>query len=174
MIRRPMLVGATVLAFAALAAAGDDGARLFARDCAGCHTETAEGKDAAPDIRCATRAPDAIRKGRDTAMPAFPELTAADISAIESHLADLCRRAGRTAAQVYASNCTICHGRDGSGGRDARWIEGPDIRCTSAEDWEHAVADGQGGMPAYAQLERSMRDALRRHVHGPDCPSDGK
>ena len=145
------------------------GPTLFATHCAHCHGDDAEGAGGGPEVRCATRVTDAIHKGRDTAMPPLSGLSQAEIELLEADLATRCRRAGRTPARVYAANCATCHGAEGAGGRDARWIEGPDIGCTAVADWNHAVLEGQGGMPAYAGLGRSMVEALRRHVHRADC-----
>ena len=59
--------------------------------------------------------------------------------------------AGIDAAALYGRSCAGCHGGDGSGGigpplKAARVIE----RFPTAADQAAVVADGRGGMPAFA------------------------
>ena len=146
-------------------------AELYAAHCAGCHGRDGSGTRRAPTVECAVRVRDAVRRGRDTAMPPLPGLTDAEVDAVQAHLASLCAKRGRTVRDVYAANCATCHGRDGAGGRDARWIEGPDIRCTAPADFTQAVVQGQGGMPAFPELA-AMVEPLRRQSRGRfHCPA---
>ena len=147
------------------------GAGLYAAHCAGCHGADGGGTSRAPTVQCAVRVRDAVRRGRDTAMPPLPGLTDGEIDEVQAHLARRCARHGRTVRDVYAANCATCHGRDGAGGRDARWIEGPDIRCTAPADFTQAVVQGQGGMPAFPELG-SLVESLRRQARGRfRCPA---
>jgi mono/diheme cytochrome c family protein len=147
-----------------------DGARLYDTHCACCHGPAGDGTTRAPAVHCALRVRDAVRRGRDTAMPPLPGLTDAEVDQVQVYLDRRCAARGRKIGDVYAANCATCHGRDGTGGRDARWIEGPDIRCTVRADFVQAVTQGQGGMPAFPQLAEVM-GALRRQARGAHrCP----
>lgn len=65
-----------------------DGRTLFMQHCAGCHGPEGRGGAAWPNsIRTMTEIYDVVRDGR-RAMPPFPQLTAADVHAIEEYLAD--------------------------------------------------------------------------------------
>lgn len=104
-----------------------------------CHGVGATGTADAPNVRCATRVVDAMTRGRGSAMPAFGTWPLARMNAVATHLADLCAAAGWPAADVYAGNCSTCHGATGRGRRSAEGIRGPDIRCVSAHDLDEKV-----------------------------------
>jgi mono/diheme cytochrome c family protein len=150
------------------------GAGLYVAHCAGCHGPDGAGTVRAPTVQCAVRVRDAVRRGRDTAMPPLPGMSDVEVDEVQAYLADVCAKRGRTVRDVYAANCATCHGRDGAGGRDARWIEGPDIRCTAPADFTQAVVQGQGGMPAFRELG-PLVESLRRQARGRfRCPAAGR
>jgi len=130
------------------AAGGTSGADLFASACATCHGAGATGTAQAPSVRCATRVVDAMARGRGSAMPAFSGWPLARTNAVVAYLADLCTAAGWPAADVYAGNCSTCHGATGRGGRSAEGIRGPDIRCVGGGDLNEKVRFGDDRMPA--------------------------
>lgn len=142
-----------------------DGSGLYDTHCARCHGAAGDGTSRAPAVHCALRVRDAVRRGRDTAMPPLPGLTDAEVDQVQAYLDRRCAARGRRIGDVFAANCATCHGPDGAGGRDARWIEGPDIRCAARTDFVQAVTQGQGGMPPFPQLAAVM-DALRRRARG--------
>jgi mono/diheme cytochrome c family protein len=154
------------------AAGGASGADLYAAACATCHGAGATGTAAAPSIRCATRAIDAMTRGRGAAMPTFAAWPLARMTAVTSHLADLCAAAGWPSADVYAGNCGTCHGTTGRGGRNAEGVRGPDIRCVSAHDLDEKVRKGDDEMPAFPTLATPARLAGLAGVLAGFCPGD--
>lgn len=135
------------------AAGGTSGADLFASACATCHGAGATGTAQAPTVRCATRVVDAMARGRGSAMPAFAGWPLARTNAVVAYLADLCS----AAADVYAGNCSTCHGATGRGRRSAEGIRGPDIRCAGGGDLNEKVRFGDEGMPAFPALATPAR-----------------
>jgi mono/diheme cytochrome c family protein len=145
------------------------GAQLWADECASCHGADAGGQGEAPNVRCATRVDDALGRGRGTAMPAFPELLGADLSALESWLDGLCTTYGRTGAALYAGNCATCHGPTARGGRNALGVAGPGIACEGGGDYQEKVANGDGRMPAFPALDRTDVDLIVSFAHAELC-----
>jgi cytochrome c oxidase cbb3-type subunit 3 len=130
-----ILILLTGLSLAALAQAAPDGSRLFDRHCAACHGERGSGGVGVPLSLPAflAGAPDSyleqtIRLGRPgRVMPAFSQLSDAEVQAIVAHLRawhpqappPLAQRiAGdrQRGAALFARHCTSCHGADGKGG----------------------------------------------------------
>jgi mono/diheme cytochrome c family protein len=148
------------------------GADLYAGNCAACHGAGAAGTSAAPSVRCATRVVDAVRVGRGTAMPSFPALADGELARIESHLGQLCATAGRTGADLYAGNCATCHGPSAGGGRNALGVDGPDIRCEGANDFQEKVREGDDDMPAFPALDPGDVTAIASYVRGTYCSGD--
>jgi mono/diheme cytochrome c family protein len=145
------------------------GPELYAANCASCHGADAAGLDGRPDLRCTvpTRITDAVRNGRGdaaTGMPAFStaQLTDGQLTLITDWLATLC---SGSAADVYASNCAVCHGATAGGGRNADGVRGPDIRCTETGDVGEALSQGEGGMPRFPSLVGSANE-LARFIRG--------
>lgn len=115
-----------------------DGALLYARNCAACHGADGRGGVgvplALPDF-LATASDEYLRRtirlGRPgRVMPAFPQLTDAEVEAIIRHIRGFApevrpRRLpeGRVrgdparGAELYARHCAGCHGADGEGGK---------------------------------------------------------
>ena len=148
-----------------------DGRALYVAQCARCHGATGDGTRQGPPAACATRLADVLGRGRDTAMPAFPGVEEAEAAAMQAYLDARCAARGRAVDLVYAANCATCHGRTGSGGRNAMWNEGPDLRCTAHDDFVGAVERGWGGMPAFPGLGHPAVEALYHRFHRARCPA---
>jgi|GEM_PF-1995011 len=142
------------------------GADLYAGNCVGCHGADGGGTATAPSIRCATRVTDAVRTGRGTAMPSFPALTDADLALLEAYLAGVCTAYGTTGADLYAGNCSTCHGPTGGGGRNALGVHGEDIRCAGLGDVTEKVTTGGDGMPAFPALDTTRIEAIASWLAG--------
>jgi mono/diheme cytochrome c family protein len=146
------------------------GEELFASNCATCHGSDAGGGLDAPSVRCATRVGNAVQLGRGSAMPSFPAFVGADLAALASRLDQLCTASGRTGEDLYAGNCSGCHGAAAQGGRDGLGVRGPGIRCTGAGDYLEKVRKGDDEMPAFPRLDGNDVDAIVDFVHGAYCP----
>jgi len=129
------------------------GQDLYAGNCSSCHGADAGGTATAPGVRCATRVADALTRGRATAMPAFPTFTQTDITNVAGYLDTLCTQYGVTGADLYASNCSTCHGRSAGGGQNAFGARGPDIRLYDDAAFYGAVEEGTESMPAFPSLD---------------------
>lgn len=117
--------------------------------CASCHGEDGRGLDGRPDIHCNRDVRAIVRTGRvgpSGEMPAFPELSEADVDAIQARLTASCPTGAATGAELYAGNCQSCHGADGLGAASA-----PRIRCATRV--ANAVRVGRGRpMPAMSAV----------------------
>jgi mono/diheme cytochrome c family protein len=145
------------------------GADLFAGNCADCHGADAGGAGAAPNVRCATRVADAVTIGRGAAMPSFPDLVTADVSAVIAYLDQLCTTYGRTGDALWAGNCSTCHGATAHGGRNGLGVAGPDVACTETGDYAEAVRFGGDGMPRFPALDPADVSAIVSFVRGTFC-----
>jgi mono/diheme cytochrome c family protein len=145
------------------------GAALYAGNCASCHGTDATGAPDAPSVRCATLVADAVTVGRGAAMASFSVLSGVEVSRIEAYLDGLCTQAGRTGADLYASNCATCHGGTAGGGRNALGQHGPGIRCTGTNDYQEKVREGEDGMPSFPALSPGDVTAIASFVHGAYC-----
>jgi mono/diheme cytochrome c family protein len=145
------------------------GAGLYAESCATCHGSDAGGTAGKPAIRCAVRVSDAVRNGRGTAMPSFP-LADAEIALVAAFLDGLCTANGRTGSDLYAGNCSTCHGPTARGARNALGIAGPDIACAGSGDFQEKVHDGDGRMPAFPELTTRDIGAMFTYVRAQLCP----
>jgi mono/diheme cytochrome c family protein len=57
---------------------------------------------------------------------------------------------GVDASAVFAANCAVCHGSDGSGGRGPALGGGAVVESfPEAADQVAVITDGRGGMPAF-------------------------
>jgi mono/diheme cytochrome c family protein len=146
------------------------GSDLYAGNCQSCHGIAAGGTAAAPSVRCATRVPDALTRGRGAAMPSFPGLVGTDRTRLIAFLGQLCTQAGRTGMDLYAGNCSGCHGATARGGRDGLGVRGPGIRCTGTNDYREKVRFGDDEMPAFPALGTGDVDSIAAFVHGAYCP----
>jgi len=124
------------------------GAGLFAQNCSACHGAGARGLAGRPDVHCNASIHDTVRNGRSGSigtMPAFANLSDADIAAIQEYLSSLC--AAPTGPELFASNCAACHGADAAGqaGR-------PNVQCTVRSRILNAVRNGRGNglMPIFS------------------------
>jgi mono/diheme cytochrome c family protein len=145
------------------------GAGLYATNCASCHGPDARGLDGRPDIHCHRAILDAVRNGRGPAgeMPAFSNLTDADVQKIQDFLGGLCPAATATGAELYASNCAACHGADATGTPGK-----PSVRCaTRVFD---AVRVGRGAaMPIVPGLSDAEVNRIQSHL-GTLCDQHGR
>jgi mono/diheme cytochrome c family protein len=122
---------------------GGAGAVLYGEKCAACHGAEARGGNGFPAVRCNRDIQDAVKRGRTppgggVAMPAFLRMTDAEIGLIQGFLGELCPAPTASGADLFAGNCTGCHGAD------ARGRTAPSIRCA-----------------------RSIGDAVRNGIRGP-------
>jgi mono/diheme cytochrome c family protein len=70
---------------------------------------------------------------------------------------------GVDGAAVFEARCAGCHGGDGSGGIGPRLADGRVVaRFPDAEDQVVVVAEGRGGMPAFA--DRLTEEEIRAVV----------
>ncbi|HXJ37153.1 MAG TPA: c-type cytochrome [Candidatus Eisenbacteria bacterium] len=148
------------------------GATLYANNCAGCHGQNGQG-DAPrgrPDIRCSVRSRvnSAITRGRGFTFPVMPSLpfTDPEVTSMFGFFSPNCTQ---TPADLFASNCSTCHGPNGGGGQNADQVQGPNIRCSSSADVYDAVVDGTGGMPALPDLTNTQIDKIVTFVRT-GCP----
>ncbi|NIR30277.1 MAG: c-type cytochrome [Gammaproteobacteria bacterium] len=128
---------ALVACLAATAAAAPDGARLYARNCAACHGAQGRGGVGVPLALADFQAiatdeylGRTIRLGRPgRVMPAFPQLSDAEVEVIVSHLRGMAPASAEVelvegplegdperGARLYQTHCASCHGADGEGG----------------------------------------------------------
>jgi mono/diheme cytochrome c family protein len=153
---------------------GGTGADLYAENCASCHGADARGLDGRPDIHCARDIADPVRNGRRASpgappgdMPAFTNLTDAEIAEIQAFLAGLCPPSAVTGAALFAGNCAACHGADATGSTTA-----PSVRCaTRVAD---AVTRGRAQrMPIFPALTGSEIALLQAWLDGL-CTMNGR
>ena len=147
---------------------GGTGAALYTANCASCHGADARGLQGRPDIHCSKDIYGAVRNGLTGTlgtMPSFPNLTDADIQALQQYLESLCPVGTATGAELYASNCASCHGATGGGGRNAAGVRGPNIQCKEASEFQEKVANGDGKMPAFPELDAAAIGRIVTYVH---------
>lgn len=118
-------------------------------NCASCHGDDGRGLEDRPDIHCNRDVAPIVRSGRvgpAGEMPAFPELTAADIQAIQARLRTSCPDGEATGEELFAGNCRSCHGDAGMGS-----VAAPRVRCATRV--ANAIRVGRGpAMPAMPGL----------------------
>jgi mono/diheme cytochrome c family protein len=105
-------------------------------------------------------------------MPSFPALGGTDLASLTGFLDGLCAQHGRSRADLWAGNCSTCHGMTAAGGRNGLGVEGPEIQCTGANDFREKVENGDDEMPAFPALGNGDIDAIVRFVHGTYCAED--
>lgn len=110
-----------------------------------------------------------VEKPRGESMPSFPTLAPSDVTALQSWLHGLCTASGRPGSDLYAGNCSTCHGTTAHGGQNGLGVHGPDIQCTSAGDYSETVRFGDDGMPAFPALGTGDITAIVEYVHGAFC-----
>jgi mono/diheme cytochrome c family protein len=95
-------------------------------------------------------------------MPAFPALGPADVGAVQEFLGDLCPPDTATGAELFAANCSRCHGAD------ARGVDGaPNMRCNRAiaEVVKQGRTGGPAGdMPAFATMSDAEIARMQDHL----------
>jgi mono/diheme cytochrome c family protein len=96
----------------------------------------------------------------DSATTAAPAATTAAPEPAASETADAGGPATSEVAQLYADNCSGCHGADGAGG-SAKGIAGEDD-AAGVQRW---IEQGGEGMPGYAdQMPPGQIQALAEYV----------
>jgi mono/diheme cytochrome c family protein len=146
---------------------GGTGADLYSANCASCHGSDARGLQGRPDIHCSKNIHVAVRNGLTGTigtMPAFPNLTDADIQALQQYLDSLCPAGTASGADLYASNCASCHGATGGGGRNAAGVRGPNIRCKDGHDFQEKVRNGDDQMPAFPDIDAAAVSRIAAYV----------
>jgi mono/diheme cytochrome c family protein len=147
-------------------ATGDD---LFASNCASCHGTAGAGTATAPNVRCATRVADAMQKGRGARMPGFPGVVASEVTSVQGYLTGVCDALGRPGPDLYAGNCSTCHGATAGGGQNGLGVHGPDVRCAESGDLSDSIRFGADAMPPFPALGASDVTAITAYVQGPLC-----
>ena len=144
-------IAAVLMAWPLALHAAPDGEYLFAEHCAVCHQTEGRGGIGLPldqgrlSLISDAYLIDTIRLGRPgRLMPAFATLSDAQVDAIINYLRGHYQTAGRAydtkplggdagrGAAIYAENCAICHGIDGSG-------EGRGTGVTVSREREFAI-----------------------------------
>jgi len=134
------------------------GAQVYADSCSECHGVDGVG-GIGPNLRSTALARDdliaAVVEGKGT-MPSFGgQITAGDVEAVVTFLEDLAEPADPTepslvaqGAELFASNCSRCHGPDASGG------VGPALKNSPLTDVEmvSVISNGRGTMPAFSEI----------------------
>lgn len=155
------------------------GERLFRENCVGCHGEHGEGNLLAPPLgatdNLATRADSPIlgtlvNGVNDTAMRSFRHLDARSLRALVATVRALpppamartgwSRRPGDASrgGSLFASNCAVCHGRRGEGGRGPS-LRNPGFLASVTDD--HLTASIVRGFPGTEMPRFGTGDALR-------------
>jgi cytochrome c oxidase cbb3-type subunit 3 len=137
MLRSPIVLWVVILGLSSpLAHAAHDGARLYAQHCAACHGSAGTGGVgvplAQPDLLATVDDRyliGTIRHGRPgRVMPAFRQLSDAEVKAIVAHIRSWSAKPAPTpatghikgdktrGAKLYAERCAACHGDQGQGG----------------------------------------------------------
>jgi mono/diheme cytochrome c family protein len=138
------------------------GAELFAANCTSCHGDDARGLNGAPNVRCNRAIADPVKLGRTGGpagdMPAFATMTDGEIARMQDYLTGLCPAGGASGADLWAGNCTTCHGPTGGGTGT-----NPSVRCATRVD--DALVQGRGVlMPAFPAMGPADRAALGTHM----------
>lgn len=182
-----------LVALSGLAHASNDGARLYDRHCSVCHGEEGRGGVGVPlalhsflagvdDAYLAKT----IRLGRPgRVMPAFTELTDAEIDAIVAHIRSLSDQPAPAYASapakgdpvrgkaLYANHCAQCHGVDGGGGKGtgvtfsrprdlpiiAPALNNPGFQQAATDAMiRHTLTHGRAGTPMISFREAGLSD----------------
>lgn len=153
----------------------DEGSRLFADNCAGCHGPEGRGGGVGPSLRAAAFeeivAP-MVRAGGD-GMPAFEKrLTDAQIDAVSrtvaTEIADPEARKATVAegGVTFRLYCAGCHSTSGVGGAMAGGKNAPALQDIPAANALSAMLRGPGNMPEFvAALDVRQRAAVSRYVN---------
>ncbi|MGC1270139.1 MAG: cytochrome-c oxidase, cbb3-type subunit III [Croceibacterium sp.] len=171
-------------------AAVSGGRAAFKVNCVQCHGAGAAGSEGYPNLNdddwlwggdlktIEVTLQHGIRQPGDDAtraslMPAFAGiLTPVQINQVSAHVLSLSGKAKDNAAgaQLYSENCAVCHGADGTGGRqfgapnlaDAIWLYGG----TQAKVANQVSAPRHGVMPSWAgRLDPVTIKMIAAYVH---------
>ncbi|RMD97861.1 MAG: hypothetical protein D6812_14490, partial [Deltaproteobacteria bacterium] len=162
------------------------GRKLFRGNCAPCHGAHGEG-----GIAVSLNSPtflavasdaflrDTITKGRkNTAMPAWPDLTAEEVSDLLAYIrswgrpqhtfADvaplIAKGSARIGKKIFRSRCSACHGKKGEGGIGSRLDSQSFLSIVDDRFLYRAIMEGRPGtaMPAWHFLEaQDVADLIR-------------
>lgn len=132
------------------------GPALYASQCARCHGPNAEGiATSGPGLQLQTDIAGVTRTGRGD-MPAFPNLTDAQIGSLEAWLQTVPFE--RTGRNLYIRYCQACHGGNARG-----TTRGNNIKRELDEIYE-AVRRGKRNMPAFPQLSTADVTLIRNYI----------
>ena len=132
------------------------GARVYADNCATCHGADAGG-GAGPNLKTTPVSPDAliaiVSQGQGS-MPGFADSISSDeIGAMVAFLEDLTGAGGDppsavSGVELFADFCMRCHGPDATGG------VGPALKAStlSAAEMVPVIGNGRGAMPAFSAI----------------------
>ena len=152
-------------ASAAVEAAADPAAGVFAENCSGCHGIRGEGGFGPPLAAAgfATLVAPMVEEGGIT-MPSFgDQLSDAQIQGVAefvaAHIADPEARTAVVAdgGEIYRLYCAGCHSTTGRGGALTRGRNAPDISQYPAAEALAAMILGRGNMPAFAGNTLNVR-----------------
>ena len=151
-------------AAASPAPAPGSGASLYAADCSGCHGDHGQGligpsqqADAFPGIVAGM----VVRGG--ISMPAFPQLSPAQVAAISTfvatQIADPAARAATVTegGQLFRLYCSGCHSSIGRGGALSQGRNAPSLADYPAAEALAAMILGRGNMPNFAGTTFDVR-----------------
>jgi len=151
-------------ATASPAPAPGSGAALFAANCSGCHGDHGQGligpsqqADAFPSLVAGM-----VRRG-GIAMPAFPQLSPAEVDAVATYVAtQIADPVARTATIAeggaeFRLYCSGCHSSVGSGGALTQGRNAPRLRDYPAAEALAAMIYGRGNMPIFAGTTFGVR-----------------
>ncbi len=163
-------------------AAGVTGAVIFAANCAGCHGDHGQGyigpnqqADAFPSLVAGM-----VTRG-GISMPAFPQLSAAQVAAVSDYVAtQIAAPAARTATvaqggELFRLYCSGCHSSTGRGGALSQGRNAPSLADFPPAEALAAMILGRGNMPIFAGTTFDVRQqaAVALYVetlHSPPSP----
>lgn len=164
------------------------GQALYIQYCAVCHGADGSGAGPFPDsIQGATGMLGVVQNGVGE-MPAFPQLTAEDVLAMEAYLATFANSGGgggalppptppETWQAHYQQQCSACHGANGEGNALGPQIQSPVYPYATWVTRNGRSGVGYpGAMPGYseAELPTAMLDGIMSWLAEAPQPRDGR
>jgi len=144
------------------------GARLYDQLCARCHGDSAQGTEVAATLQGISGIAQFVSTGRG-AMPAFPELSGADIASIELFLKRFSAAFDTlSGGGLFHSACARCHGDSAQG------LSGLGPGVQQAVNITATVRNGKGDMPAFTGLTDAQIASLEVFLAGVVFERTGK